>query len=243
MKKNIALYETDVQHDFVNRNGALFVYGFDNWTNGPYGAEAKLPNIIALHRKAAKENWHILGSVDRHFYEDAELKRNEGGIFIDHCMNGTYGQLREKELEPQRDVYVRAKDGPLMGIRTYNDIEMKKFIEADAQLIFEKQTYDVDTNPNFKRAMKLLFDKGVDKIVFNGFATDYCVRAAVLATKKYVAEFKKDVQLYVVEDAVKEVGVDFNGNRNPAFVKQALEDITNAGARFVTTNDVLENRL
>jgi hypothetical protein len=84
-------------------------------------------------------------------------------------MNGTYGQLREKELEPQRDVYVRAKDGPLMGIRTYNDIEMKKFIEADAQLIFEKQTYDVDTNPNFKRAMKLLFDKGVDKTVFQWF--------------------------------------------------------------------------
>jgi nicotinamidase-related amidase len=243
MKNNIAVYETDVQHDFTGRNGALFVQGFDRWSNEAYGAEAMLPNIFAIHKKAADEGWRIIGSVDRHFYEDAELKRNEGGVFVDHCMNGTIGQLRERELEPQKDVYIRAKDGPLMGIRAYTEAEMQRFVDSGAHLIFEKQTYDVDTNRNFAKAIELLFNRGVNKVVFNGFATDYCVRAAVLATAKYRDQLEHNVQLYVVNDAIKEVGIDFQGEVSHEFVNQALEDMAKAGAKFVTTKDVLENRI
>jgi nicotinamidase-related amidase len=221
----------------------LFVYGFDRWNHGPYGAEAKLPNVFALHEKAKAEGWQILGSVDRHFYEDAELKRNVGGVFVDHCMNGTAGQLRLAELEPQRDIYVRAKDGPLMGIRTYTQEEMQRFVNAEAQLIFEKQNYDVGTNPNFQNAINILFKKGIKKIVFEGFATDYCVRAAVLATAKARDKFNAEVQLYVVEDAIKEVGIDFQSQVNPRFVEQALEEMVNAGAKLTTTKDVLEGRI
>jgi nicotinamidase-related amidase len=241
--KEIALYETDVQDDFCSRNGALFVFGFDKWSSSPYGAEAVLPNVMAIHKKAKEANWQIMGSVDRHFYEDAELKRNKGGIFIDHCMNGTAGQLRLAQLEPQKDIYVRAKDGPLMGLRIYSEDEMRKFVQADAQLIFEKQSYDVDANPNFKHALRLLFDKGIRKVVFDGFATDYCVRAAVLATAKYMKSSGDDIQMYVVGDAIKEVGVDFAGNVNKDFVDKALEEMVNAGAKIVTTKDVLEERI
>ena len=240
---DIALYETDVQNDFCSRNGALFVYGFDRWNNEKYGAEAVLPNVIRLHEKAKKEGWAILGSVDRHFYEDAELKRNKGGIFVDHCMNGTFGQLRLSELEPQKDIYIRAKDGPLMGVRLYQEEEMRKFVASNGQLIFEKQTYDVDTNPNFKHAMRLLINKGIKKVVFDGFATDYCVRAAVLATAKARDRMGVEAQLYVVEDAIKEVGVDFAGNVNKRFVEQAIEEMKAAGAKLVTTQQVLEGRL
>lgn len=243
MKNEIALYETDVQFDFSNRNGALFVYGFDTWNPLAYGAEAVLPNIFALHEKAKKEGWDILGSVDRHFYEDAELKRNKGGIFIDHCMNGTKGQLRLTELEPQKDIYIRAKDGPLMDARNYTLEELKKFVEAGAQLVFEKQTYDVNTNPNFKKTMTLLFNKGIKKIVFNGFAKDYCVRAAVLATARCIDEVGAEVQLYLATDAIKEVGIDFQGKVNPEFVKQALEEMVSVGTKLVTTQQVLEGRL
>ena len=163
MNKEIAVYGTDEQNDFCSRNGALFVYGFDRWSNEPYGAEAILPNVFKIHKKAKQDGWTILGSVDRHFYEDAELKRNKGGVFVDHCMNGTWGQLRLAELEPQKDIYIRAKDGPLMGVRIYDEQDLRNFVNSGSQLIFEKQSYDVATNPNFKPTMKLVFDKGIKK--------------------------------------------------------------------------------
>jgi len=243
MEKKVAVYETDVQFDFARRTGALFVYGNKFWSNIAYGAEARLPNIFALHEYASKNGWRILGSVDRHFYEDAELIRNKGGVFQDHCMNGTRGQLREAELEPQKDVYILRKEGPMMGVRVYTEAELTRFVENGHQLIFEKQSYDVDTNPNFKETMRLLFAKGLNAVVFNGFATDYCVKAAVLATAKYRDEFAKDVKLYVVTDAIEEVDVNFKGEVDDEFGNKALDEMVNAGAEKITTKDVLERRI
>ena len=243
MTNEIAVYETDVQKDFSNRNGALFVHGNKPWKAEVFGAEEKLENIFAMHNYANRNGWRILGSVDRHFYEDAELIRNKGGIFIDHCMNGTEGQLRFKELEPQKDVYIRRKDGPLLSIRVCTEEELRKYIASDAQLIFEKQSYNVDDNPNFKQAMRLLFDKGLDKIVFNGFATDYCVKAAVLATAKYSKYYNADLGIYVVTDAIEEVDINFQGQIDPDFGKKALDEMVAAGAKLITTKQVLEGRI
>ena len=243
MKPKIAVYETDVQPDFALRTGALFVHANKQWNNKPYGAEEKLQNIFVLHEYANKNNWRVLGSVDRHFYEDAELIRNKGGVFQDHCMNGTLGQLRLPELEPQRDVYIRRKEGPMLGIRVCSEEELRTYVTSDAQIIFEKQNYDVDTNPNFKPALRLLLENGIEKIVFNGFATDYCVKAAVLATAKYRDEFDAKLGIYVVNDAIEEVDIDFLGNLDPLFGKKALEEMANAGAKFMTTQDILEGRV
>jgi len=243
MKTETAVYETDIQHDFSLRTGALFVHANKPWNNKAYGAEERLPNIFAIHNYANQNKWRILGSVDRHFYEDVELIRNKGGVFVDHCMNGTFGQLRLPELEVQRDIYVKTKDGPMLGIRICTEEELRKFVESDAQVIFEKQSYDVDTNPNFKPVMKLLLDSGIKNIVFDGFATDYCVKAAVLATARYKDYFNTKLGIYVATDAIEEVDIDFSGKIYPLFGKSALEEMTNAGARLVTTQDVLEGKI
>ncbi len=243
MESKIAVYETDVQHGFSLRTGALFVHANKPWSNNPYGAEEILPNIFTIHRYAEKNNWRVLGSVDRHFYEDAELIRNQGGVFEDHCMNGTWGQLRLKELVPQKDVYIRAKDGPMMGIRVCSEEELRTYTKSNAQIIFEKQNYDVNTNPNFVSTMKLLLEQGLNKIVFNGFATDYCVKAAALATTKLGDKYKSSLRIYVVTDAIEEVDIDFSGNIDPLFGKKALEEMVRAGAKLVTTKDILEGRL
>jgi nicotinamidase-related amidase len=243
MESKIAVYETDVQHDFSLRTGALFVHANKPWNNQPYGAEEILPNIFAIHRYAEKNNWRVLGSVDRHFYEDAELIRNQGGVFEDHCMNGTIGQLRLKELEPQKDVYIRAKDGPMMGIRVCSEEELRRYVDSEAQIIFEKQSYDVNTNPNFAPTLKLIIEDGIEIVIFDGFATDYCDKAAVLATAKYGFRYNPKLRLYVVTDAIEEVDIDFSGNIDPLFGKKALEEMVRAGAKLVTTKDVLEGRL
>lgn len=233
----IAVYETDVQKDFSFRTGALFVHANKPWNMQPYGAEEKLPSIVALHQFAAENEYRVLGSVDRHFYEDAELIRNENGVFVDHCMNGTSGQLRTSQLEPQKDVYVRSKDGPLIGVRTYTEAEASAITDSGMQIMFEKQSYDVATNPNFEIIFGKLMDDGLKKVIVNGFATDYCVKAAVLAMQK------QGVQTYVVEDAIESVNIDFQGNIDPEFGQKALEEMAQAGARLVTTKDVLEGRI
>ncbi|MGV8151685.1 MAG: cysteine hydrolase family protein [Candidatus Nanoarchaeia archaeon] len=242
-----AIYETDVQYDFALREGALFVYGNKPKTALPYGAEASLPNIYHIHAKANKENYLILGSVDRHFYEDAELIRNKGGVFQDHCMNGTWGQLRLKELEPQKDIYIRAKDGPQLGIKNYTQEELEKYIQAAEKekmhLIFEKQSYDVGTNPNFETAFKMLLEGGLEKIIVNGFATDYCDKAAVLKIADIKNKYSKNLQIYVVTDAIEAVNINFQGQVDNEFGNKAIEEMVAAGAKLVTTKDVLEGKI
>ncbi len=239
----MAVYETDIQTDFSYRTGALFVHANKPWQMKPYGAEERLPNIIQIHNSAVDKEIMVLGSVDRHFYEDAELIRNKQGVFNDHCMNGTAGQLRISELEPQKDIYVRAKDGPLLSVRTYNQKELENFLNSGTQVIFEKQSYDVSTNPNFKPAFQLAVKNGLKKIINCGFATDYCVLAAVLRQLEFGREINPAFEVYVVTDAIEEVNIDFEGKIDPEFGKKALEKMVSSGAKLVTAKDVLENKI
>ncbi len=239
----IAIYETDVQLDFVYRTGALFVHANKPWQMKPYGAEEILPNIIQIHNYAVSQGMMILGSVDRHFYEDAELVRNRDGVFDDHCMNGTAGQLRIAELEPQKDIYVRAKDGPLQALRAYSQTELGQFLKSGMQIIFEKQSYDVGTNPNFKEAFQLAVRNGLKKTINDGVATDYCDLAAVLRQLEYGRAINPAFEVYVVTDAIEEVNIDFTGKIDADFGKKALEKMVSAGVRLVTTKDVLEGRI
>ena len=126
-------------------------------------------------------------------------------------MNGTSGQIRIKELEPQKDIYIRSKDGPRMGTRIYTEKELEDYIDSGMQFIFEKQSYDLDTNPNFESTFKMLLDRGLKKIIVNGFATDYCDKAAVLAMAKYKEKYNSDLEIYLVTDAIEEVNIDFEG--------------------------------
>ncbi|MDD5192560.1 MAG: isochorismatase family protein [Candidatus Nanoarchaeia archaeon] len=242
-----AIYETDVQYDFSVREGALFVRANKPKTALPYGAEERLPNIFAIHKNAIDNNYLFLGSVDRHFYEDAELIRNQGGVFDDHCMNGTWGQLRLKELEPQKDIYIRAKDGPELGIKIYTNNELEKYTEAAEKnkmhLIFEKQNYNVGTNPNFEPAFKKLLDKGLQRVIVNGFATDYCDKAAVLKMAEIRDKYQKPLEIYVVTDAIEAVNINFEGKVDPEFGNKALEEMSKAGAKLITTKQVLEGKL
>lgn len=100
----------------------------------------------------------------------------------------------------------------------------KKIIAPQGrEFYFEKQHYDVFTNP---LAEKLLRKQRVEEAIVYGVATDFCVRAAVLGMQQ------RGVQCYVVEDAVKGVF--------PDKTKIALEEMLAAGAKFVTTKQVID---
>jgi nicotinamidase/pyrazinamidase len=94
------------------------------------------------------------------------------------------------------------------------------------EIYFEKQSYDVFTNPEFADFLR---QADIRQAVVYGVATDYCVKAAVLGMQQ------KGIQTYVVEDAIKGVF--------PEGTKVALEEMADAGAKFVTTKQVLEGRI
>lgn len=239
-------WDVDTQYDFMNKEGALYVPD----------AELIKPNLKLLTDFALAEGTPMFGSVDRHFgtleykAREGELAR-WGGPFPDHCMDGARGQEKIRETGSKynsgRDGFDNIKyiEHLLADTKTEEDVmrvqiysgrlqeAMKTLLErkfGGDPFIFEKQSYDVFTNPAvdfvFENALKI---GRVKEAVVYGVATDYCVKAAVLGMQK------RGIQTYVVEDAIKGVA--------PETTKTALEEMLAAGAKFVKTRDVLEGRI
>jgi len=221
-------YDIDTQNDFMNENGALYV------------PDAKLikPNLELITDFARKNFIPLIGSVDKHFgteeykHREGELAKN-GGSSPDHCMDETKGQ--EKIVETTWDEQIGHGEYRNLDIfipqRLDNKISWKEInwnwsLVKNKQIYFEKQSYDVFTNPSFQ---VFLEQAKINEAVVYGVATDYCVKAAVLGMQQ------RRIQCYVVEDAIKGVF--------PDKTKEALEEMAKAGAKFVTTKDVLEGRI
>ena len=195
-------YDVDTQHDFMKEHGRLYVPN----------AERIIPNLKRLTIYARQDRFGIIaGSVDRHSEGDAELSRN-GGPFPDHCMENHCGREKIMETLPVNPVYVPN--------RRMNFSKLEGLVGNRREMFFEKQHYDVFTNPN---AEKVLENARI--AVVYGVATDYCVRAAVLGLRDL------DVAVFVVMDAI--AGVTEDG------CKKAIEEMERAGAEFVKTDYVL----
>lgn len=89
-------------------------------------------------------------------------------------------------------------------------------------IFFEKQSYDVTTNPYFDKVMGVV--KPEIAVVY-GVATDYCVKAAVIGLAKHAK------QIYVVTDAVKGI--------TPQGTEETFKLFKDLGVKFVTTKEVL----
>jgi len=233
-------YDVDTQKDFMNEKGALYVPD----------AESIKPNLKLLTDFARENFIPVVGSVDRHFGTE-EYKEREGelkvwgGQFPNHCMNETFGQMKicetrvrkgwqDKSVCREVEHYLvnnlnkkideKSLNQAIKGIMDTNKIIP---INYDIHRVYlEKQSYDVFTNPN---TSELLARAKVNESVVYGVATDICVRAAVLGMQK------KNIQCYVVKDAIKGVF--------PDKTKEALEEMVNAGAKLVTTKEVLEGKI
>ncbi len=271
-------FDVDTQHDFMDKDGALYVPG----------AEEIKSNLYWLTDYARNNLIPVLCSLDIH-YGTPEFKERErelqrwGGLFPDHClmsMNGFSKNPRGFDKIPQtildydsrcafdnaiifvnhlirkisrdeaeKEILEMIKSNPYTN---YSAEQITSFIEGlykransgidEARLklvlpefnekhyplavYFEKQYYDVFTNPNLDELLKRV---KVDEAVVYGVATDYCVKAAVLGFQK------RGVQCYVVKDAI--AGV------SPNAVKSALEEMLDAGAKLIKTKDLLEARI
>ncbi|MDP2628957.1 MAG: cysteine hydrolase family protein [Nanoarchaeota archaeon] len=216
MKCNEIFYDVETQNDFMNLGAPLYAPG----------VEIIKPNLALLTNFAKESRKMKVGGADTHFgtseyaFREIELQIN-GGPFPMHCKKGTYGAEKIKETLFETVRHPHFLDEKV-------DYEIIKKGLTIGGLIFEKQTYNVFTNP----AVKGFLDYAeVKKAVVYGVLTDWCVKDAVLGLQE------NGVQTYVVTDAI------YALNLQQGEGEKALEEMINAGARLVTTKEVLEGKI
>ncbi|MGH9245133.1 MAG: isochorismatase family protein [Acidimicrobiales bacterium] len=149
-----ALIVVDVQNDFADPNGSLYVQGGE-------AVVARVNEAVDAARAAGApiaytQDWHPESTP--HFAKD-------GGIWPVHCVGGTWGA----EFHPDLVVAGESVKKGTGGEDGYSGFTMRDPVTGD-----ESATGLAD----------LLRDLGVDRVVVVGLATDYCVKATALDAVK-----------------------------------------------------------
>jgi len=215
--ENVVLVDVDVQNDFCETTGALYVPGSPN------------DAFRALVRWAVASNVRIVGSVDSHAWDAWEFASNENRGpnaeapgFPDHCVKGTPGWLKLTGTLPPRFRFLpNVPDAP------FGDV-VRELLTGETQAVyFEKEVYSLFANPlaeRFLRSYVTMLAAPPELVVF-GVATDYCVKAAALG----LAE--RGYNTVVLTDAI--AGITPEGTR------AALEAMAKAGVRLATSAEYL----
>jgi nicotinamidase/pyrazinamidase len=147
-----ALVVTDVQNDFGDPAGGLYVRGGEDIVpvvNGEIDRAAAAGALIVY-----SQDWHP--EVTPHF-------RKDGGIWPAHCVGDTWGS----EFLPGLDV---REDAEFLRKGTGGEDGYSVFTVRDPQT--------GKTAPT--RLERLLRDRVVERVTLVGLATDYCVKETAL---------------------------------------------------------------
>jgi nicotinamidase/pyrazinamidase len=214
--------DVDVQNDFCEPTGALYVKGS--------------PNDVyrALTRFAASHGIPILGSVDSHAWDAWEFGSSEtrgpGGErpgFPDHCVKGTPGWLKVAGTLPPRFRFVPNVASDVSGAPV--EAIVAELVRGATQgVYFEKEVYSLFANPAAERFVAELVRQagGSPELFVYGVATDYCVKAAALGLAG------RGYRTTVLGDAI--AGITPEGTR------AALDELAAAGVRFSTAAELLQ---
>ena len=190
--------DIDTQYDFISADGALSVPG----------AEEIRENLRGLTNHALENGVKIIASADAHAPDDKEF-----AVFPPHCIQGTPGQKKIEETCVANMLVV--ENAALVA-------HPRSVFRKAAQILLEKQTFDVFTNPN---ATEFVTAANADEHIVYGVATDYCVKAAVCGL------LDRGYQVIVVEDAIAAVA-ESTGQDAVALMKRQ-------GAKFMGTRDII----
>jgi nicotinamidase/pyrazinamidase len=207
--------DVDVQRDFCEPDGALYVPGSPN------------DAFRELTRMALERRIPILGSVDSHAFDAWEFASNghvgpsgEDPRFPDHCVKGSDGWLKVDGTLPKRFRFVANVAGQSMGGLAH------ELARGDCQAVyFEKEVYSLFANPMAEPLLAALAEHfGRLECVVYGVATDYCVQAAALGLRE------RGFDTLLLRDAT--AGI------TPAGVEQALAKLAAAGVRLANLRDL-----
>lgn len=212
--------DVDTQHDFCRPGGALFVAG----------APAAVAACARLVARAVADGALLVGSVDSHAHDAWEFGVNgrlgpagEDPRFPPHCVKGTPGWLKVPETLPARFYFVPAVPDPGAAERVP---------QGTQAVYFEKEVYSLFANPNAAPVLDALAPPGPVEFVVFGVATDYCVRAAALGLRDWIAArpSRAGSRVLVASDAVAPVTAE-GGER-------ALRELAAAGVALVPTDAI-----
>ena len=150
-----ALIVVDLQNDFADPAGALYVRGGEQvvpFANAEI-AKARAAGALIVYT----QDWHPPSTP--HFAKD-------GGTWPVHCVRDSWGA----ELHPELEVA-----GPL----TLRKVVRTGTGDEDGYTAFEA---GADAAPS--RLERLLREQGIERLVVLGLATDYCVRATALDARR-----------------------------------------------------------
>jgi nicotinamidase/pyrazinamidase len=145
-----ALVVVDVQNDFADPGGSLFVQG----------APQILPLVNSEARLAAEAGAFVVYTQDWH-PESTPHFAKDGGIWPVHCVGGSWGS----EFHPALSVVGPSVRKGTNGEDGYSGFTMKDPTTGE-------------TIPTELEG--LLREKGIDNVVVVGLATDYCVSTTAL---------------------------------------------------------------
>ncbi|GAA6041772.1 hypothetical protein JCM8097_008327 [Rhodosporidiobolus ruineniae] len=222
-----ALILIDLQNDFLPPDGALAVPGGDAILERavyPLIDEGEWELVVA------SQDYHPSGHISfasRHNLPPfsstlVSLPPERGGAQIeqelwpDHCVRETRGCEFETGVQERLD-RLRASGGRVEVVQKGADIDLDAYSAFAIPLS--------DPNQDESPLTRLLLAAAIDTLVVVGLATDFCVRASVLAAIAAAQHSKRRWKVLVVREGVKGVFAE----REEAVLKELEE----AGAEVV----------
>jgi nicotinamidase/pyrazinamidase len=155
--------------------------------------------VVPVINRLLKHRWLSVATMDWHPAEHCSFA-SQGGPWPPHCVQESVGAELHPELETTKiQLVIRKGSDP----------------HQDAYSGFQGT-----------RLAKILRDKGVNRVVICGIATDYCVRATAHDA------LQEGFEVLVVEDAVRGVEV------HAGDCQRAIEALRQAGAQTIVSSDL-----
>ena len=148
-----ALLVVDVQNDFADPDGNLYVAGGD----------AIVPRVNAEIHSAREARAAVVYTQDAHPPDTPHFEK-DGGTWPVHCVDGTWGAELHPSLEPP------AEGEPVIRKGTGGEDGYSAFSVRDPESGEEAAT-ELD---------RILRNRGVERVVVVGLAQDVCVKETAL---------------------------------------------------------------
>jgi nicotinamidase/pyrazinamidase len=151
---SVALVVVDVQNDFADPNGSLYVHE----------GEAVVPFVNAEIERALAAGAMLAYTQDWHPERTPHFEK-DGGIWPVHCVQETWGAAFHPDLRVDGPVVRKGVDGR----DGYSGFSVRDPVSGHVEAT---------------RLETLLRDRGIERVVIAGLATDYCVVETALDARR-----------------------------------------------------------